>query len=248
VIGTFRERAVNPAGYESPSNAVTAGKIATTVWTGIERSIARVPHPRGYRFALLEREQIDALIARLHTWFPEIRVGSASCYLDERFYRKRVYFVGEPEQDVLVVLVKKGDELAGLFSAERDRDALSLYARLGAVAPPHRGRGLSHCFPSLAEAIGHAAGVGMVYGMATLKVPYVQRAFERSRWMLIGITPGYDCELVAPGVVKRVYEAVYAKVLVARGNLLRPHLRNLTKKTQAFFTRVFPRKALASGD
>jgi hypothetical protein len=45
-------------------------------------------------------------------------------------------------------------------------------------------------FPSLAEAIGRAIGMGMIYGMATLKVPHVQRSFEKLGWDLIGITPG----------------------------------------------------------
>jgi hypothetical protein len=87
----------------------------------------------------------------------------------------------------------------------------------------------------------------MVYGMATLKIPYIQMAFERLGWLLIGITPGYDREMVAPGVVKRVYEAVYAKVLVADNGLLHPDSRNMTDRTKAFFRLLFPRAALDPG-
>jgi hypothetical protein len=72
-----------------------------------------------------------------------------------------------------------------------------------------------------------------------LKAPHAQRAFERAGWQLIAIAPGYDRELVAPGVVKRVFEAVYAKVLVAPSGLLFPQPHNLTPRTQAFFNRVF---------
>jgi hypothetical protein len=86
--------------------------------------------------------------------------------------------------------------------------------------------------------------MGMIYGLATLKVPHVQRVFETLGWQLIGITPGYDREMVAPGVVKRVYEAIYAKVLVADARLLRPSARNLTERTRAFFRLLFPRKRL----
>ena len=82
--------------------------------------------------------------------------------------------------------------------------------------------------------------MGMIYGMATLKIPHVQMAFENLGWQLIGITPGYDRELVAPGVVKRVYEAVYAKVLVADAGLLRPQPQNMTPKTRALFDSLFP--------
>ena len=52
-------------------------------------------------------------------------------------------------------------------------------------------------------------GIGMIYGMATLKIPHVQSPFERLGWQIIGITPGFDREMVAPGVVKRVFEVVY---------------------------------------
>jgi hypothetical protein len=64
--------------------------------------------------------------------------------------------------------------------------------------------------------------MGMIYAMATLKIPHVQRAFEALQWQLIGITPGYDREMVAPGVVKRVYEAVYAGILIGAAGLLHP--------------------------
>jgi hypothetical protein len=209
-------------------------------WQEIETTIAKVPLPRGYRLELLRRGEIPALAAAVKAWFPEISVGGASCYLREEFFRGDVYFAGESDKDVLVVLIKKGSEPAGLFSCQRDCDALSLYARLGVIAPKHRGMGLSRAFPLLAEAIGSAIGMGMIYGMATLKTPHVQHAFEALGWQLIGIAPGYDREMIAPGVVKRVYEAVYAKVLVAEANLLRPHARNLTARTRAFFRLLFP--------
>ena len=88
--------------------------------------------------------------------------------------------------------------------------------------------------------------MGIAYGMATLKVPHIQRAMEELGFQLIGITPGYDRDMVAPGVVKRVYEAVYAKVLVPDEDLLRPEPQNLTPKTKALFDSLFPGK-LARG-
>jgi len=50
--------------------------------------------------------------------------------------------------------------------------------------------------------------------------------------------------MVASGVGKRVYEAIYAKVLVTERNLLRPRMQNLTERTRAFFRLLFPRKRL----
>jgi hypothetical protein len=46
--------------------------------------------------------------------------------------------------------------------------------------------------------------------------------------------------VVAPDVVKRVYEAVYAKLLMPHHGLLRPDPRNLTPKTRALLDILFP--------
>jgi hypothetical protein len=214
----------------------------TVDWNAISKSVAGVPVARGYRLELLDRSGIAEFIAAIKAWFPAIDVGSASCFSREKFLRDTVCFPDATKRDALIVLIRKDRELAGLFACERDRDALSLYARLGVVAPAHRGARLSRTFPLLAEAIGRALGMEFAYGMATLKIPHVQRIFEAFHWDLIGITPGYDREVVAPGVVKRVYEAVYAKVLVGDANLLRPQAKNLTARTREFFRTLFPRR------
>ena len=75
-----------------------------------------------------------------------------------------------------------------------------------------------------------------MYVLATLKIPNMQLALERAGYQLVGFAPGYDREVVAAGVVKRVYEAVYAKVLVPEhGGLHCPDSKNLTPKTKALF-------------
>ena len=76
--------------------------------------------------------------------------------------------------------------------------------------------------------------------MATLKIPNMQLALERAGYQLLGFVPGYDREEVAPGVVKRVFEAVYAKVLVSEEELLRPDPKNLSPKARALFELMFP--------
>ena len=42
---------------------------------------------------------------------------------------------------------------------------------------------------------------------------HMQAKFELLGWQLIGIIPGFDREMVKPGIVKRAYEAIYTKVL-----------------------------------
>jgi hypothetical protein len=210
-------------------------------WPGIDQIASRMALAAGYRLELLTHAEVGSVIGFIDTWFPDIRVGSASCYLRAAFYAEKVRFAHAPQRDVLVLLLKRDDELAGVFTCERDRETLSLHAGIGVCAPSHRGAGLVHAGLVFTEQIGRRMGMGLAYGMATLKAPYVQRAFERAGWQLIGITPGYDREMVAPGVVKRVYEAVYAKVLVTEAALLAPQPQNLTPRTRAFFDRVFAR-------
>jgi hypothetical protein len=215
-----------------------------TDWPDIEPLAPHLPLGEGYRLELLKRAEVGALIGFIEAWFPDISVGGASCYLRNAFYTEKVYFDEGPQRDVLVLLLKHGEEVAGMFSCECDRDTLSIHARLGVAAPRHRGANLAQAGMALTEAIGRRMGMGLIYGMATLKAPHAQRAFERAGWHLIGITPGYDREMVAPGVVKRVYEAVYTKVLVADAGLLRPQRQNLTPRTLAFFDWVFSTRPL----
>ncbi|HKE96138.1 MAG TPA: GNAT family N-acetyltransferase [Povalibacter sp.] len=205
----------------------------------IQQLAARAPLAPGYRFVLLERAEISALVANVAAWFPDISVGGASCYLREDFYHQDVFFPDTAERRHLVLLLKRADEVAGMFSIELDPHTLSLYAGLGVSAPEHRGANLAQAGMMFCEVVGRRIGAGFVYGLATLKNPYAQRAFERAGWKLIGIAPGYDREMVAPGVVKRIYEAMYAKVLAADTAILHPQRQNLTPRTLAFFDWVF---------
>jgi len=218
-----------------PQNAMT--------WPSVEDLISRAPLPAGYRYEYLDRRQIPVLITALKTWYPGISVGNASCHLRECFYRDKVCLDGQFERDFLVILFKQEDELVGVFSVERDADSAVLYGRIGAISPKHRGSRLSRNILLLEEALGRAMGMGMVYGLATLNHPLMQATFERMGWQLIGITPGFDKEVVAPGVVKRVYEAIYAKVLVSE-ELLRPRVENLTPAVKEMFDLLFPSQCL----
>ena len=209
-------------------------------WLAIDDMSAMAPLPPGYRRERLKRAEIPRLIEAIRAWHPDISVGAASCYLREDFYSDNVSLDGEPDQDVLLLVIKFGDEMAGFASWEREQEALSVYARFGAIAPAHRGAKLAVNAMHLGEQMARAMGAGFIYGLATLKVPHMQQALERAGYQLLGFAPGYDREEVAPGVIKRVYEAYYAKVLVDEGELLRPDPKNLTPKAKALFDLLFP--------
>ena len=212
-------------------------------WPSVEEIETKAPLPPGYRYQYLDRQQIPTLIAALKAWYPGIVVGNASCHLREGFYIDKVCLDDQLERDFLVILFMLDDELAGVFSVERDVDSEVLYGRIGAISPKHRGSRLSRNIVLLEEALGRAMGMGMVYGLGTLRHPHMQATFERMGWQLVGITPGFDQEVVEPGVVKRVYEAVYARVLVPE-ELLRPRAHDLTPGVKVLFDLLFPGQCL----
>ena len=209
-------------------------------WPTIDQMSAMAPLPDGYRYERLKRADIPALIEAINVWHPDIAVGGGSCYLREDFYTGKVFLDGEAEKDIFVGLFKRGDELAGMWSWEQEPEALSLYGRLIVVAPAHRDAKLASKVMPMAELAGRAMGAEFFFGLATLKIPHMQRALESAGWQLIGFTSGYDREEVAPGVVKRVFEGVYTKVLVPEEELLRPDPKNMTPTARALFEVLFP--------
>jgi len=209
-------------------------------WPSDEDLSAMLVLPEGYRGERLRRSEIPALVAAIAVWHPDIAVGAASCYLREDFFTDKAFLDGETAKDLLVIVIKHGDEFAGFGSWEREQDALTVYARFGAIAPQHRGAKLAVRAMEFGESLARAMGAGFIYGLATLKVPHMQLALERAGYQLLGFAPGYDREMVAPGVVKRVYEAYYAKVLVPDEDLLRPDPKNLSPSARALFDVLFP--------
>ena len=210
-------------------------------WPMIDELPTLVPLPAGYSFERLSRANIAALIAAIKVWHPDIAVGTASCYLREEFYHNRVFLDGEAQRDVWVVLFKFNNEVVGVWSLEREVEALAIYGRLVIVAAAHRGAKLAGSVMMGSEDMGRSMGAQFLYGMATLKTPYAQRALERASYLLLGFFPGYDREEVAPGMVKRVYQAVYGKLLVPDDEVHYPDPKNLTPKARALFELLFPK-------
>ena len=209
-------------------------------WPTIEQYSAMVELPGGYQLATLQRTDIPLLIESIKAWHPDIAVGGGSCYLREDFYDKYVCLDGEREKPVHVALFRQGDEIVGMWSWEQVPEALTLYARLIVISPEHRSAKLASKVMPIAEQAGKMMGAEFFFGLATLKIPHMQHALEKAGWKLIGFTSGYDREQVAPGVVKRVFEGVYTKVLIPEEELHRPDPADLTPKARALFEALFP--------
>jgi hypothetical protein len=104
-------------------------------WPAIEKLSTLMPLPDGYRYERLDRASVAPLIAALKSWHPAIAVGAASCFVREEFYPARVCLDGAVDKNILVVRIMFNDELVGMWSVERELDALAIYARLIVLAP-----------------------------------------------------------------------------------------------------------------
>jgi hypothetical protein len=62
---------------------------------------------------------------------------------------------------------------------------------------------------------------------------------ERARYQLVGIVPAVDRNFAPDLTVKRVYEALYAKVLVARDDVEKPPTEAMTARTLAVWRALF---------
>lgn len=209
-------------------------------WLPHDQFRALIPLPPGLRMESMQAVRISAVIAALQRWYPDITFGANSGYLHEAFYRQRVCLDSADDKDVQLFTIWFGDELVGLWSFEREVDSLALYARVAAIAPSHAGTGLMGQVTAGMEEVGRRMGAAFMYALVTLKHPFMQQALEHGGYRLLGFFPGYDRELVAPGVVKRVYQAVYAKLLAPEDKVLRPDPKNMTPTASALYGLLFP--------
>lgn len=214
-------------------------------WPSIETLRELIPLPQGYDFLAFEQGHIQPMIASLKLWHPEIKAGIASCYLREDFYLNRVMLPGREEADILVIPITCNGEMIGMWSWEREIDSLAIYGRLIVLAPEHRGAGLAVIAMKGTERIGRHMGAAFLYALATLQHPYAQRALESADYRLLGLFPGYDRVEVSPGVVKRVYQAVYGKLLVSEDEVHWPQVKNMSPRAHALFELLFPDRVRA---
>lgn len=209
-------------------------------WLPWEDALSLIELPPGYSVQTMRSEHIAAVAAAVRHWYPDVTYGVNSVFLRDDFYRDRVCLNGAVDKDVIALTVWHGNELVGLWTGEREVDSLALWGRLVVIAPEHARMGLARrTIEGMGEA-GRRMGAAFIYGMITLKHRYLQQVFEQGGYRLVGFFPGYDRELVAPGVVRRVYQAVYAKLLASDNKVLRPDPKNLTPSARALYELLFP--------
>lgn len=196
--------------------------------------------PAGYTIRQLRASEVETVVEKLVKWYPGIVVGGESSHLDPDFYYKNAFFEeGDACRLFMPLVALSGDEPVGLLTLFKNSLSKDIYSRMGAIAQEHRGRKLSYLGPLIIESMGKAIGAGLAYYHATLLSPHQQIIAEKSGFQLAGIMPGNDLEMVAPNMARRVFEAIYAKVLVPDSELYLPTADCLTEKTKTLWGILF---------
>lgn len=208
-------------------------------WPTAEMIESVSPPAPGYHYEVLAQETVPELISSLGAWQPNWRVGAASVFLREDYYESHVYLDGGPQKDVFVVLLRHGDELAGMVAQERIVDALALYAGLVALSPAYRGGKALWGNGDFYQELAQLMGLQYIYALSSLKHRGSQRYMESHGYKPIGFVPGYDREEVSPGIIKRVVEVGYAKCLVDSDAMLTPDVANMTPEVRRLYEFIF---------
>ncbi|ATB48265.1 hypothetical protein MYMAC_003891 [Corallococcus macrosporus DSM 14697] len=227
--------------------------MQTMRWRSLGEMIGDLELPESCYAEQLSRDDIPRVTKLLGTWYPDIRVGTESRHLEPSFYDKEVYLRGEsPDRPVYAMLGRDratGD-IIGLLTLERNVRGLQVSATMGVLEPSQRGLGLGQVGLSVLEQVGRSIGAEVILYYSTLKLARVQRNAEHRGFTLVGLVPAFDVDAIAPNTVKRVYEAIYAKVLVGPEQIHLPDWNALTPTTRALYTHLFgqhPSAAAAEG-
>lgn len=212
-----------------------------TSWSAGLAILSRISLPDGYELAQMAPEDVPLVVAQLARWYPDIEAGMESPHLQSEFYFAHTQLAGRTEERSLLPLVirQRADGVVAVITYERNVLARSITCRLGVLAPEHRIAQLALLGPLLLEEIGRALGAELAYYFATLKTRHQQVIAERREFELVGIVPGHDRDVIEPGVTKRVYEALYAKLLVPQADVHVPPVAALTKRSRAVWTALF---------
>lgn len=214
----------------------------TMQWRSLDAMMGELRPPENCCLEQLSLDSVGQITAILAKWYPDIRVGTESRHLEPSFYEQHVCIQGEsPDRPVYAILGRDRNtqEIIGLLTLEKNVRGLQLSAAMGAVEPSQRGLGLGQFGITLLEQVGRNIGAEVVLYYSTLKMARAQRNAEHLGFKLVGLVPAFDVDAIAPNTVKRVYEAIYAKVLVGPEKIHLPDWNALIPTTRALYTHLF---------
>jgi hypothetical protein len=213
-------------------------------WREMHEMLASLPAPEGYTTGQLARADLGQITELLRSWYPDIWVGTESRHLEPGFYEREFFLKGEERDRPLIGLVVRSadsGEIVGYQTLERNLRGLQIWGPLGVVEPSRRGRGLGFFGTKTLETIGRSIGAEVALYFSTLRVAQAQKNAEKQGYRLVGLVPAFDVDRLAPGVTRRVYEGLYAKVLVAEERVHLPDWNEMIPSTRALYRQLFGR-------
>ena len=174
--------------------------------------------PPGYAARRLDPlRDAPSVIGLIRAHYPDVVVGMESGHLEPGFWGETPHLHG-------IVVHAGNGELAAFLTAQYEPRGRTLTGRLVVVAPAHRGAGLGKLLAGHAtEVLARELGAEIALSYATLKHSMSQAILEDTGYVLVGLVPAHDRDMVSPGEVRRVWEALYAKRFVADAEILAPN-------------------------
>jgi hypothetical protein len=200
----------------------------------------RLPLPPGVTLRHFTPAERDQLPEQLCAWYPAVRVGAESVFLDRAWLRARCTADDQPDAPVLALCVAAAGDPVGLLSFEAQPHAATLHARLGVLAPSHRSGLLGFLGFQAFELLGELTEAELLLVWVTLQSRGQQRFAARRGFRLCGIVPGFDRDARADGSSRRVPEALFAKLRVAADQVERPAADQLDPHTAALLALIWP--------
>jgi RimJ/RimL family protein N-acetyltransferase len=213
-------------------------------WPSIKLLRKNVAVPQDFSLDQLQKTEIRTMMRKLIQWYPGFKVGSETCFLDKRYYKKQIYLKnGNDKRDTIIVVLKHFKKIIGFYCACREVGAKNVYAKMMVIDPEYRGQGFIDIGPEIAEYIARYMNAKILYCMATLQHPHSQHAIEKAGYQLCGILPSFNIELLDGNVRKRVYEAIYVKMLCPEKDNLKPNDLDLIPSTKKLYDFLFEGKS-----
>lgn len=195
--------------------------------------------PAGVTLRGFRTEELEELPALLEGWYPAIRVGAESVFLDRDFLRLHL---STAPGNIWACAICLERAVVGFQAFEREDASRTLHGRLGVLAPDARAGLLGALGFPLFEALGAAIGAESLQVFVTLASKGQQLFAERRGFTLAALVPGFDRDALPDGSVKRVMEALYVKSLVPESEVRWPDPEALTPRTRAVFAVLFPHR------
>jgi hypothetical protein len=209
-------------------------------WPELSEIFQQIKMPEGFSLEQLSKADVSSLTNLLVSWYPDIVVGAESRHLNNQFYYQDTYLAGgESNKAVLPIVARNAGAIVGFVSFQKNSESRVLTSPMGAISPDHRKSGASVMGWGLIEVLGRAMGAELLVAYVTLKFPHQQILAEKYGFKIVGIIPGNDRDMIRPGEVRRVYEAIFVKLLCESSLLSVPEMKAMTPKTQDLWNYLF---------